>query len=69
VPPYISRGDTLSICEKIYNFWKLLSRSLSVQCLSAFLNSAFTCGHASALQRRIRITRRTRLMPSHGCER
>jgi hypothetical protein len=33
------------------------------------VNSALTCGHASALQRVCSITRRTRLMRSQGCQR
>jgi len=37
--------------------------------MSAFLNSALTCGHASALQRSCSIARRTRLMRSQGCQR
>src|SRR3989442_10140854 len=36
---------------------------------NAFLNSALTCGHASALQRVCSITRSTRLMRSQGCQR
>ena len=36
--------------------------------MSAFLNSALTCDHASALQRVCNITCRTRLMRSQGCK-
>jgi hypothetical protein len=70
VPSYISRGDALSIREKIYNFWKRLPPSLSVPVPERLLELGLDPrGQASALQRSCSITRRTRLMRSQGCQR
>jgi hypothetical protein len=45
------------------------TRRISLRSASAFVNSAFTCGEASVLQRSCSITRRARLMRSQGCAR